>query len=250
VRPGHWRLPRRRALAATTAAATALLLAGAEIAVRHAIEGRISAAARSALHSEVSVGIGATPALIDALRGSISTVTINDQDFRTCSLQDVDVDLALHDVTSSGHQVQADSSDALIAITGTAMSSLLAEKAPQLGQVSATPDPADNAIAISLGPGGTLSIHERPALHGEALTLSPVTATIGGQPVPPSLMQRITARASFSYALPQLPIGLKANGVHVSQDGITLTAAGKTTTLDARARTIASSGGCGRQTGD
>ena len=250
MRPRHWRLPRRRTLAAATAAVTALLLAGAEITVRHAIEGRISAAARSALHGEISVSIGATPALIDALRGSISTVTISDQGFRTCNLQDVDVDLALHGVTSGGHQVRADSSDALIVITGTAMSSLLAEKAPQLGQVSATPDPADNAIAISLGPGGILSIDERPALHGEALTLSPVTATVGGQPVPPRLMQRITARASFSYSLPQLPIGLKTNGVHVSPDGITLTAAGKTTTLDARTRTTVSSAGCGRRTGD
>jgi len=48
----------------------------AEAVVRSAIDGRLTAAPHKRLTGPVSAGIGATPALFDAVTGQIPTVTI------------------------------------------------------------------------------------------------------------------------------------------------------------------------------
>jgi LmeA-like phospholipid-binding len=85
----------------------------AEAVVRSAIDGRITAAAHKRLTGPVSVGIGATPALFDAVTGQIPTVTIQAPSTSMCILRDVSATASLTGVhrAQDGTAVQGTSAD-------------------------------------------------------------------------------------------------------------------------------------------
>ena len=119
----------RRVLALVIAAASVLvaLIAG-EATVRHMIEGRIAGAAQSSLTGSVHVGLGATPALVDLAKGSISTVALTDDGMRTCELDTLDFAAAFSDVTRQNGQIHLSGSQATVTIPTSAMTSLLTRR--------------------------------------------------------------------------------------------------------------------------
>jgi hypothetical protein len=224
--------PIRRTTVIAIAATSALvvLLAG-EATVRHVIDSHITGAAQSSLTGSVHVGIGTTPALVDLARGSISTVSLTDDGMRTCKLSSLNLAAEFNHVTRQDGQIHFSGSQAAVTVPMSAIMSLLAQRAPQLGQATVEPGTANNDVTIALGPGGLIDIDEQVALHGGALQFTPKQVTFGGDPAAGLLIQRLAANATFTVDLPQLPLSIKPDSVAVDQEGVTLAAKGGAATL-------------------
>jgi LmeA-like phospholipid-binding len=122
----------------------------AEAVVRSAIDGRITAAAHKRLTGPVSVGIGATPALFDAVTGQIPTVTIQAPSTSMCILRDVSATASLTGVhrAQDGTAVQGTSAD--VTLTMQTFTALLS----RFASAEVTSDPARGQLRIGIGPGG------------------------------------------------------------------------------------------------
>jgi hypothetical protein len=213
---------RGRIAVITAAVAVAAAVVAGEFTARQMIEGQIATALRPWLGGPLSVSIGAAPALADLVKGSIGTVSVTGATVRTCKLGDVGVGISFNGVTRHGGNVYVSDSRACLVITPGAIASLLAQRNPQLGTASIRPDGADGTLAIAVGPGGLLTVDERPSLTGDALRFTPVGGSVGPGPI---------VRATFTVALPRLPMNLAAQAVRVDQAGIVLTAGGGAATF-------------------
>jgi len=198
-------------------AAGALAAGTAEGLARHAIDGRIAAAARAKLSGPVSVGIGFTPALIDAATGQIPGVTINAPSAKLCGLPDVDATATLTDVRREHGTVTAQGTSASVVLSPDTLTAGLAAKYPG---ATVTPDPADQSLVITAEPGGLVQVHERVRLDGRTLELSPASLSVFGRSVPPS--QQLTSKLTVHRTLSGLPLGLAPRAASVTAGGIRL----------------------------
>ncbi|MFG2961213.1 DUF2993 domain-containing protein [Streptomyces sp. NPDC048291] len=210
---------------AVTGLALAVTAVTAEIVVRHSLEQRITGAAQAQLGGDPSVDIGTAPALVDAMTGSISTVTINDPGYTTCKQGQLGLSLSLFQVTNSGQQVHVQESNASITLPAEGTASRIDAKLGGRGNASVTADPGQNALVISIA-GGLLTFQESPTLNGSQIQLTPGDVTFEGAPAPARLTHRIENAGASSYQIPQLPLGLSVKSVGVSNDGLVLNASG------------------------
>jgi len=221
--------PSRRRRGTVIAIAAALVVTASalgELIVRQTLESRIGTALASSVNATVHIGIGATPALLDLAKGSVSTVSVTIDGFRTCKLGAVTLDGSFHDATRNGGQVHTTASQASMTIPPTTLTSLLAQHNPQLARASVQPDPATGSLQIALGTGGLLTITEQPALSGEILRFTPGPLLLGGAPAPAAFAQNLAAKAALTIPLPHLPMNLTPRSVQVTSDGIVVTASG------------------------
>jgi DUF2993 family protein len=188
----------------------------AEAATRSAIDGRIAAAADKRLTGPVSVGIGATPALLDAVTGQIPTLTIQAPSTSMCALRDVSATASLTGVhrARSGAAVQRSSAD--VTLTTHTFTALLSRYA----SADVTTDPAAGDLRIGIGPGGILQVDETAVLHGDVITFSPASMSLTGRAVPANLHAVINGKLTFRRQLTHLPLGLGPRSVAVTGDGV------------------------------
>lgn len=183
-----------------------MVLAGvADIVVGHVISGRISATASKRLTGPVSVSVGATPALYDAVTGRIPAVTSHAPSTAVCNLRDVDVRATLTDVRRSNSRVTTQGVSADMVVTARTFAGLISS---DFGTPTVTPDPSAGVLRIGIGPGGLLQIEEKAQLHGDTIQLSPAGMSLHGQPVPDSLKGTIASHLTISRTLSGLPLNL------------------------------------------
>jgi hypothetical protein len=217
---------------ATVAVITAGALTVGELVARHMLENRITTALRPTVRGTAHVGLGATPALADLLKGSISTVTVTVPQMRTCAFGGVNLSASFADVTHTGRQVHTTGTQADMLIPSTAIATALASHNPQLGQATVRPDPATGTVTVSLQLGSfPVSVDERPALDDTTLRFTPADVLVNGTPAPAGLARNVASKASFTLQLPKLPIGLTPRSARVTPDGFEIVAAGGPTTF-------------------
>ena len=217
-RPHRRRPRRRRYLLLTAGLAACVVLAGAaDIVVGHVISDRISATASKRLTGPMSVSIGATPALYDAVTGRISAVTIHAPSTAVCNLRDVDVRATLTDVRRSNGRVTTQGVSADMVVTALTFARLISS---DFGTPTVTPDPSAGVLRIGIGPGGLLQIDEKAQLHGDTIQLSPVGMSLHGQPVPDSLKGTIASHLTISRTLSGLPLNLTPRSLAITGTGL------------------------------
>jgi len=215
----HRRRPRRRRyLLLTAGLAACVVLAGvADLVVGHVISDRISATASKRLTGPVSVSIGATPALYDAVTGRIPAVTIHAPSTAVCNLRDVDVRATLTDVRRSNSRVTTQGVSADMVVTALTFAGLISS---DFGTPTVTPDPSAGVLRIGIGPGGLLQIEEKAQLHGDTIQLSPAGMSLHGQPVPDSLKGTIASHLIISRTLSGLPLNLTPRSLAITGTGL------------------------------
>ena len=217
-RPHRRRSRRRRSLLLTAGLAACVVLAGAaDIVVGHVISGRISATASKRLTGPVSVSIGATPALYDAVTGRIPAVTIHAPSTAVCNLRDVDVRATLTDVRRSNSRVTTQGVSADMVVTARTLAGLISSG---FGTPTVTPEPSAGVLRIGIGPGGLLQIEEKAQLHGDTIQLSPAGMSLHGQPVPDSLKGTIASHLTISRTLSGLPLNLTPRSLAITGTGL------------------------------
>ena len=231
--PHRWRSRRRLYLLLAIGLVGCVVLAGAaDIAAGHIIRDRISAAAGKRLTGPISVGIGATPALADAVAGHISAVTIHAPSTTVCSLRGVDAQATLTDVHRSHGQMAVGGATADMLVTAQTLVGLLPGG---YGTATVTADPSAGILRIGIGPGGLLQIQETAQLHGDTIQLTPAGVSLRGQPAPASLQDAITSHLTIRRTLSGLPLDLTPRS-------LTITTAGLQVDLAAGPGTLASAG--------
>ena len=215
----HRRRPRRRRYLLLTAglAACAVLAGVADIVVGHVISDRISATASKRLTGPVSVSIGATPALYDAVTGRIPAVTIHAPSTAVCKLRDVDVRATLTDVRRSNSRVTTQGVSVDMVVTARTFAGLISGG---FGTPAVTPDPSAGVLRIGIGPGGLLQIDEKAQLHGDTIQLSPAGMSLHGQPVPDGLQGTIASHLTISRTLSGLPLNLTPRSLAITGTGL------------------------------
>jgi hypothetical protein len=212
---------RRRLILACALAGIIAIAMTAEGATRHIIDDRFAAAADRALTGPVSVGIGLTPALLDAVSGQIPGVTITAPATSVCGLRDIDVTVTLGDVRREHHVVTVQGATASIVIPPAALTGQFAGRYPN---ASVAPDPGASSLVIHLGPAGAVSVLERASLSGRTITLSPASVSVLGHPI--TITARISDRLTVRRALSRLPLGLVPTSLSVTGGGLQVSLAG------------------------
>ncbi len=215
----HRRRSRRRLyLLLAIGLATCVVLAGAaNIDAGHVIRDGISAAAGKRLTGPISVGIGATPALADAVTGHISAVIIHASSTTVCNLHGVNAEATLTDVHRSHGQLAVGGVTADMLVTTQALASLLPSS---YGTATVTADPSAGILRIGIGleppgfqPGGL-------QLHGGTIQLSPAGMSLRGQPVPARLRDTITSHLTIRRTLSGLPLNLTPRSLAITDAGL------------------------------
>lgn len=128
----------------------------------------------------MTAGIGAKPALVDAVTRRIPAVTISAPSTTLCQLQDVDATATLTGVRRSRGTTTIQHASASIVLT----QRTLAGRLSNYQNVTVTPDPGAGTLVIRLGPAGLLQVHEQARLDGDTIQLSPSSASVLGRPCP------------------------------------------------------------------
>jgi hypothetical protein len=219
VQHPHRRRPRRRLylLPAIGLAACVVLAGAANIAAGHVIRDRISAAAGKRLTGPISVGIGATPALADAVTGHISAVTIHAPSTTVCNLRGVDAEATLTDVHRSRGRMAVRGVSADMLVTTYTLTGLLPR---DYGTATVTADASAGILRIGIGPGGLLQIQETVQLHGDTIQLSPAGMSLHGQPVPARLQDTLTSHLTIHRTLSGLPLNLTPRSLTITTTGL------------------------------
>jgi hypothetical protein len=213
------RQPRRRLrfLLAVGLAACLALAGVAEIVAEHVISHRISAAAGKRLTGPISVSIGATPALADAISGHISEVTIHAPSTTMCNLRNVTAEATLTDVHRSHGRIAVQGVSAEMTLTAQTFAGLFRGTN---GAVTVTADPSAGVLRIGIGPGGLLQVEETAQLHGDTIQFSPVGMSLYGRSVPAGLQGMITSRLTVRRTLSGLPLNLTPRSVTITGAGL------------------------------
>jgi hypothetical protein len=204
-----------------------LLLAG-EMTARTVVANKVAAAVRSALGGHVTVGLGGQPAVVDALTQSIPTLSIHASQVNLCPLKNVTVEATLNDVHRHGNALAVSGSHVQAVLAPQTLGAMLG-KGMKGGAAAVTviPDAAEQLLQVHLGPGGLLSLYEKPELVGNALRFNPVGATIGGMTIPAGMVSQLIGNTTAAQVkLPQLPLGMTPVAVQVISGGIAVTASG------------------------
>lgn len=232
----------RRRLRVILTIGLALCLGGAmsaEIIVRHAIDGRIADAARRHVSGPVTVGIGTTPALLDAAIGSIPRVTISSHSDTICRLHGVAVTAVLTGLHRTSGGASLSGASAAVTLTAQTFRGVLGGR----GTAAVTPDPTAGGLSISAGPGGLLRVLEKVRLQDDTLTFSPANVSVLGKPASSSLHDTISRKLTIHRKMAGLPLGLAARSVAITSSGVRIRLAGGPANLTTSGTTTASS--CG-----
>ena len=235
-------MKRRPSIALISVGTLLTLTLGAEVTAHTLIDHKIGTIAGRAFEaSHPNVSIGSTPVLVDLASGQISKVSVDSSSATICQLSGVDVSATLHDVGISSDDGQGRSvghTHATLILGSTALQSAVATKNSKLAAaLTISTDPANDLVHVKIGPGGLVDVAERPSLDGQTMKISLESVTVAGRPVPTSLATQLTGGSSPNErSFTELPMGLKATGVAVTDAGIAVTFDGGATHLPTAAQ--------------
>ncbi|MEV7977617.1 LmeA family phospholipid-binding protein [Streptomyces sp. NPDC086519] len=237
-------LPAGRAARAALGAVLALVIlcASGEAVVRHAVTERVTAALGGRLGGRPDVSLGARPALLTLLDGTLPTVTVAGRASAagftgvavTAVLSGAVVDRSRHTAEVSGSRVTAEVSTA-------AVTRRLASAAGQGGATvsGVTAEPASGTLELAVR-SGLATVRVRPAVHDSRLTLSVVDGDVLGSAAPAALLDRVQSRVDSLTASRRREsrdsaagaLGLRLKDVTVTGEGLRLVLTGGAATLD------------------
>ncbi len=207
-------------------AAVLVLLVVAEFVVRAVVGAKVDDLARSTFGvSHVHTGIGARPALLDVLTGSLAEVRVRADGVTVCSLEDVRADATLHRVSvfGGGDGRAVASTDATIDVGTAALKQALVAQVPVAANAVISTDPAAGVLKLTLSSVVALVVVERPLLSGTRIEFTTVSATLNGRSVPPASVTALVGGSGvLQRDLAGLPLDLRPTRVAVTADGIRL----------------------------
>lgn len=205
------------------------LVAGGEFFARRQLRSTVSDAMANGLHtSSVDVGIGTSPALLDLSRGRIDQVSLKAQQATVCQVRDVSLDAKVQDVSTARSGGRIGESTLTLTLSERALNDLLATS-KSAKDVTATVEPSSGSVRL-VGLGGLAQVQARPSLTGGKLGFTVVSAQFAGHDVQPARAQKLLGGGSGT-ALQQMPLGLRATSVHVTDAGLETSFHGQPTTL-------------------
>jgi hypothetical protein len=224
VRNGKRSLFRRRNIVIAVSITAALVVAG-EISVRSWLGNALGTSAQSMLGGHASVGIGTRPALIDAVTGSVPTLTIHETEVGVCKIQNVTIDATLNNARRQNGRLAVSGSHASIVLPPQVIATMLTKQLGSGMQATVGLDAAHNLLDLQIG--GLLHVYEQPTLNGNVVSFTPVSATIAGFAAPSGITNQLMPKAGFQQKLPQLPLAMRPDSVQVTSAGVVVTASGQ-----------------------
>ncbi|WP_188836276.1 LmeA family phospholipid-binding protein [Flexivirga endophytica] len=217
------------------------LVVGAEVFARHQLRSKVSDAMANGLHtSRVDVGIGSSPALLDLGRGTIDQVSLNARKATVCQVRDVSLDAKVHDVSTSPSGGRIGASELTLTLTGKSLNDLLAGSGKADGVTATTRSGSDTVRLTGLG--GLARVQVRPKVTDGKLDFTVVSASFAGRPVPAAQAQKLL-RGGGANRLEELPLGLRATAVQVTDAGLETSFRGEPTTLPEGKQPLSCAGG-------
>ncbi|MEV7171629.1 DUF2993 domain-containing protein [Streptomyces sp. NPDC093224] len=214
--------PRRRGRALVAAcAAGALLLAlpVTDMLARGLAEDRLAeriAGRQPGLAGPPEVSIAGTPFLLQASRDVFPEVRVRAD--ATAGGARIKADVTLDHVVRTGDSYRADSATARF----TAPYATLGDGPDGSTTVS---DAGDGRLLIRRTVlGAPLVLTADVELRAGVVSLRPASASVAGRPVDPANPLIAQALARQTRTLPELPLGLRASGISVGADGVTVSA--------------------------
>ena len=213
-------------------AVAVVLLVGvvAEVVGRAEVARRFATGASGPLQVRPDVGLGAAPALLHLAQGCFPEVTLTTDEASFRRLDRVAVDARLTNVRPTGDQVAVDHSDVTAEVPAAALAEAISQRLGTAVQLAA--DPASGSLTVRTGPAGLVSVSVRPVLAGAAVRFEPMTAAIGGTPLPDRFAYQAVEQLR-PVELADLPLALRPDALSVTETGLHLQLSGDHATLQA-----------------
>jgi DUF2993 family protein len=201
-------------------------LIGAEIYARKRAEKVVAAAAECELKDpvKVSIGIGPTPFLLQYVTNNYTDVSIHTVGNQIRTAKGMTADITINDVdlqAKGNSKGTIGAVDANVIWTSGGIRTTLEEGIPFLkdGLIeNITTNPGAGTIKLS-GAWGLASVTLKPQVADGGLSLDVMKLTAMGSSVPPEAAQ--AAMKAFNSKLTKgLPLGMRADNVHVTNDGV------------------------------
>jgi LmeA-like phospholipid-binding len=198
-------------------------LVGGELYARNRANSVVAAATQCVVQDGVTASFGPTPFLLQHLTGHYTNISIHTAGHNIRDAKGMKADININDVDLHGN---ADSKgtigelDANITWTSAGIQETIQDAIPLIGSlvnsVTTNADAGTIELSGAMGLGG---VTVKPQVSGGALTLQVYKVTALGAIVPHETAQ--TALNTFTAALlKQYPLGIKADSVQVTNDGV------------------------------
>ncbi|MFD6455346.1 MULTISPECIES: LmeA family phospholipid-binding protein [unclassified Nocardia] len=220
----------RRSLVIALAVVAALLVAaigGTEAYARHKISSCISGAFEQQMGSSIDVGFGPRPILLSYVDGKVGTITVDSEDNKFGPAVGMVVhakfnDIELVDRGRGGGTI--DSSTADVTWNNDGIRETLGT------MVSGVSSSASTGVITLDVLGGLAQLEVQPMVRDGNVTVETKSAQILGIGLPTDLVQDIVE--TFTQSLQSYPLGLRAQEVKVTDDGVSVHLSGGKTALE------------------
>ncbi|MFD5175115.1 DUF2993 domain-containing protein [Nocardia sp. NPDC058379] len=220
----------RRTLVIALVVVAALLvaaIAGTEAYARHQISRCISSSFEQQMGSSIDVGFGPKPMLLTYLDGKVGSVTIDSEDNKFGPAVGMVVhaefdDIELTDRGRGGGTIG--SSSAEVTWNNDGIQQTLG------GMVSGVTSSRTTGVLTLDVIGGLAQLQVQPMVRDGNVVVETKSAQLLGIGLPTDLVQGIVE--TFTQSLQSYPLGLRAQEVRVTDDGVTVLLAGGKTTLE------------------
>ncbi|MFC6013635.1 DUF2993 domain-containing protein [Nocardia lasii] len=221
----------RRPLVIALAVVAVLLIAaigGTEAYARHQISRCISGAFEQQMGSSIDVGFGAKPILLSYVDGKVGTLTVDSEDNKFGPAVGMVVHAKFHDIEltdrgAGGGTIGSSTAD--VTWNNDGIRQTLGTMVSGVKSSAAT-----GAITLDVL-GGLAQLEVQPLIRDGNITIETKSAQLLGIGLPTDLVQGIID--TFSESLQSYPLGLRAQELKVTDDGIAVHLAGGKTDLDA-----------------
>ncbi len=198
-------------------------LVGGELYARNRANSVVAAATQCVVEDQVTASFGPRPFLLQHLTGHYTGISIHTAGHNIRNAKGMKADININDVDLNGN---ADSKgtigelDANITWTSDGIQQTIQDSLPIIGglvnSVSTNPSAGTIELSGAMGLGG---VTVKPEVSGGALTLQVYKVTALGAIIPHEAAQ--SALNTFTAALlKQYPLGIKADSVQVTNDGV------------------------------
>ncbi|MGY0501872.1 LmeA family phospholipid-binding protein [Nocardia sp. FBN12] len=221
----------RRPLVIALAVVAILLVAaigGTEAYARHKISNCISGAFEQEMGSSIDVGFGLRPVLLSYVDGKVGSLTVDSEDNKFGPAVGMAVhakfnDIELVDRGRGGGTIGSSTADVTWNNEGIRQT---------LGtMVSGVSSSASTGVLTLDVLGGLAQLEVQPLVRDGNITVDTKSAQLLGIGLPTDLVQGIVE--TFTQSLQSYPLGLRAQEVKVTDDGVTVHLSGGKTSLDA-----------------
>jgi hypothetical protein len=198
-------------------------LVGGELYARHRANEVVASATQCVIQDGATASFGPSPFLLQHLRGHYTGITIHTAGHNIRNAKGMKADININDVDLHG---TADSKgtigelDANITWTSEGIQETIQDSLPFIGGLvnNVTTNPGEGSIELT-GAMGLGGVTVKPVVSGGALTLQVYKVNALGVLIPHETAQ--TALNTFTAALlKQYPLGIKADSVQVTSDGV------------------------------